>query len=87
MGFDPIDMAIELLNSQKKASMKTRMRPHDIVNACIKLAEFKYPKRKPNDAPPPDPTANGDVTKVYTTEWGSRKEASDKDTSDDQDES
>jgi hypothetical protein len=69
LGFDPIDMAVQLVNDSKKISDK------DKLNACVKMAEFKYPKRKPNDAP--KDVEDLYVDKVYTTEWGNRRETSD----------
>jgi hypothetical protein len=74
LGFDPIDKAIEIIE-QQKIKNKDKMRDADIVQACIKLAEFKYPKRKPNDAP--KDVEDLYVDKVYTTEWGNRRETSD----------
>lgn len=69
LNFDPIDFAIQLING------KTGLKSSEKVTACLKLAEFIYPKRKSievNDKP-----EESLVDKVYRTEWGNRREVSD----------
>lgn len=67
--FDPVDLAVTLLRNSKKIPDGQK------VAVLIRLAEFVYPKRKPNESPVEAKDQN--VDRVYVSEWGSRKEVSD----------
>ena len=70
MGFDPIDKAIEIIRGKGLDAAEK-------VNACLRLAEFFYPKKKAVEVSNDNAKDVQQVDKVYVSEWGSRKEVSD----------
>ena len=69
--FDPIEHAIKNVLAKGKGAMSR----NDVVNACLRMAEFLYPKRKALDFIPQPSDQPTEI--VYKAEWGNRAETSD----------